>query len=77
MHLNNNPECGFVYSDNATYHMEDKFVPYSPVFGWTYKNYDWNGKKLIAMNSFEPSSHSVSYIWYAPDHVRAWRKRYL
>jgi SAM-dependent methyltransferase len=26
------------------------------------------------MNSFEPSSHSVSYIWYAPDHVRAWRK---
>jgi glycosyltransferase involved in cell wall biosynthesis len=69
-----NPECGFVYSDNATYHMEDKFVPYSPVFGWTYKNYDWNGKKLIAMNTFEPSSHSLSYIWYAPDHVRAWRK---
>jgi glycosyltransferase involved in cell wall biosynthesis len=70
----NNPECGFVYSNNATYHIEDKFVPYSPVFGWTYNTYDWNGKKLIAMNSFDPSSHSVSYIWYAPDHVRAWRK---
>ena len=70
----NNPECGFVYSNNATYHMEDKFVPYGPVFGWTYTNYDWNGKKLIAMNSFEPSSHSLSYIWYAPDHVRAWKR---
>ena len=70
----NNPDCGFVYSDNATYHMEDKFVPYDPTFGWTHKNYDWNDKKLIAMNTFEPSSHSISYIWYAPDHVRAWRK---
>jgi O-antigen biosynthesis protein len=68
------PECGFVYSDNATYHMDDKFVPYSPAFGWTYENYDWNGKKLIAMNTPEPSSHSVSYIWYAPDHIRAWRR---
>ena len=69
-----NPECGFVYSDNATYHMEDKFVPYSPFYGWTYRNYDWNDKKLIAMNTFEPSSHSLSYIWYAPDHVRAWKR---
>jgi glycosyltransferase involved in cell wall biosynthesis len=69
-----NPDCGFVYSDNATYHMEDKFIPYSPLYGWTYKHYDWNGKKLVAMNSFEPSSHAVSYIWYAPDHVRAWKR---
>jgi len=69
-----NPDCGFVYSDNATYHMEDKFIPYSSMYGWTHKEYEWNGKKLTAMNSFEASSHSVSYIWYAPDHVRAWRK---
>jgi SAM-dependent methyltransferase len=26
------------------------------------------------MNSFAPTSHSMAYIWYAPDHVRAWRK---
>lgn len=69
-----NPDCGFVYSDNATYHMQNAFIPYGPVYGWTYKDYDWNGKKLISMNSFKPSSHAVSYIWYAPDHIRAWRK---
>ncbi len=69
-----NPECGFVYSDNATYHMQDAFTPYNPIFGWTYRDFEWNDKKLIAMNSFPASSHSVSYIWYAPDHVRAWRK---
>jgi SAM-dependent methyltransferase len=26
------------------------------------------------MDSFTPSSQSLSYIWYAPDHVRSWRK---
>lgn len=69
-----NSDCGFVYSDNATYHMNDEFTPYNSDFGWTYKNYDWNDKKLISMNSFKPSSQSLSYIWYAPDHVRAWRR---
>jgi glycosyltransferase involved in cell wall biosynthesis len=65
---------GFVYSDNAVLHMTDGFVPYDQSFGWSHREFDWNGKKLIAMNSFEPSSHSLGYIWYAPDHVRAWRK---
>lgn len=69
-----NQDYGFVYSDNAVYHMEDKFIPYNPAYGWTYKDFEWNGKNLISMNSFEPSSHSLSYIWYAPDHVRSWRR---
>lgn len=69
-----NKDCGFVYSDNATYHMKDEFTPYNPLYGWTYRNYKWNDKDLTVMNSFDASSHSVSYIWYAPDHVRAWRK---
>jgi len=69
-----NQDCGFVYSDSAVYHMEDKFIPYNPEYGWTYKNFEWSGKNLISMNSFEPSSHALSYIWYAPDHVRSWRR---
>lgn len=67
-------EIGFVYSDNATLHMKDEFVPFNELYGWTHKKFNWKGKELYSMNSFEPSSHSVAYIWYAPDHVRAWRK---
>jgi hypothetical protein len=26
------------------------------------------------MDSFPPTSHSMSIIWYAPDHIRTWRK---
>lgn len=68
------PEVGFVYSDNATLHHQDNFIPYNPEHGWTYREFEWKGKKLIAMNSWSPSSHSMAYIWYAPDHVRSWRK---
>lgn len=68
------PEVGFCYSDGAVYHMEDKFIPYNEAYGWKHRMFQWKDKLLFAMNSFKPSSHSLSYIWYAPDHVRAWRK---
>jgi glycosyltransferase involved in cell wall biosynthesis len=67
-------EVGFVYSDVAMLHMKDEFVPYDPAIGWTYKMFNWKGKDLYAMNCFAPTSHSLSYIWYSPDHVRSWRK---
>ena len=25
------------------------------------------------MNTWEPTSHSLGFIWYAPDHIRSWR----
>ena len=67
------PAVGFAYSDDAILHMKDEFIPYNPAYGWTYKNIEWKGKELISMNSFPPTSHALGYIWYAPDHVRAWR----
>ncbi len=69
-----NAEAGFVYSDNATMHMDGEFIPYNAAHGWTYDKFMWKGQELTAMNSFEPSAQAISYIWYAPDHVRSWRK---
>jgi glycosyltransferase involved in cell wall biosynthesis len=65
---------GFVYSDNAALKMDGEFIPYVADNGWTYNKFNWKGQELIAMNSFEPTSHSLSYIWFAPDHVRSWRR---
>jgi glycosyltransferase involved in cell wall biosynthesis len=67
------PEVGFVYSDSITYHMENKFTPYRADHGWTFKTVNWRGQQFCSMNHFKPTSQSLSYIWYAPDHVRAWR----
>jgi SAM-dependent methyltransferase len=66
-------KIGFVYSDNASLHMDGDFIPYGEEYGWSYKHFNWKGNKLITMNSFKPTSHSLGFIWYAPDHVRAWR----
>ena len=62
---------GFVYSDNAK--LSDKFVPYNQYWGWTWRFFDWYGEKLIAMNSLPLTPGRLGHIWYAPDHVRAWR----
>ena len=66
------PEVGFAYSDNAK--LSDTFVPYDESFGWSYRKFDWKGKELIAMNDQPVYPGRFGYIWYAPDHVRAWRK---
>lgn len=67
-----NESVGFVFSDNAV--LQDDFKPYGADYGWTHEMFNYKGKELYAMHSFEPSSQSLSYIWYAPDHVRSWRK---
>ena len=63
---------GFVFSDVAVY--DDNFVPYNEQHGWSYYFYNFRGKDRYVMNSWRPTSHSLAYIWYAPDHVRSWRK---
>jgi len=65
-------KVGFVYSDNAK--LSDTFIPYDPRWGWTWRYFQWKGKKLIAMNSLPLTPGRIGHIWYAPDHVRAWRK---
>ena len=71
---NADPHVGFVYSDNAVLQENGEFVPYRADHGWTWRPFIWKGKELKAMNSFEPSSHSMGTVHYAPDHIRSWRK---
>lgn len=68
-------EYDFCYSDD--YYVEpvdgkDKYItPFNSSGGWKIK-VDKDGNKYP--QSFPPSALSFSYIWYAPDHVRAWKK---
>lgn len=65
------PEVGFVYSDNAKL---GDFKPYNSNLGWTHGKTRFEGSELWVPRSFNATSHSVSLIWYAPDHVRSWRR---
>tara|TARA_Y100001937_G_scaffold66924_1_gene91497 strand:+ start:1021 stop:2271 length:1251 start_codon:yes stop_codon:yes gene_type:complete len=64
-------DVGFVFSDDA--HLQDNFIPFNSRQGWKHYNYNWKGKDLISMISFPPCAQSLSSIYFAPDHVRAWR----
>lgn len=66
------PEVGFVYSDNAK--LCDSFKPYGAQYGWKHSKLSFRDKTLWVPQSFDASSHSISLIWYSPDHVRSWRK---
>ena len=65
-------DVGFVYSDNAK--LSDTFIPYNKAYGWTYRKFSYNDRELFAMNTHKPTPYRMSYIWFQPDHVRAWRK---
>ncbi len=49
---------------------------YNAIFGWQYRPFIWKDMSLLETLSFEPEPASFSKIWYAPNHVRAWRKTF-
>jgi len=66
------PEVGFVYSDNAK--LSDSFVPYNAAYGWTFRMFKYRDRDLFAMNSQPLYPGRLGFIYYAPDHIRAWRR---
>ncbi|HNX11615.1 MAG TPA: methyltransferase domain-containing protein [Paludibacteraceae bacterium] len=61
------PEIGFVYSNT----IHDKEHHYSEEYGWKYRPMDGQWEEHI---SFAPTPDSISKIWFAPNHLRAFRK---
>ena len=60
-------EIGFVYS-NTIHSKKDHF---SEVFGWKYRPYSASHEEHV---SFPPVPEAISRIWFAPNHLRAFRK---
>jgi SAM-dependent methyltransferase len=73
-----NEEVGFAYSEDLLYDMrgDEHKIPWNPDNGWTYKWMNFRGEDFIKIDAFPPTSQSIGIIWYAPDHVRAWRRNF-
>lgn len=70
-----NEEIGFAYSN--TIHSMADFTPiqrFDERYGWKYREVEYKGHKLDEHISFEPNPDSISKIWFAPNHLRAFRK---
>ena len=68
------PEVGFVYTESPRYQTNGEFHPFSSYYGWSWYEHEWRGMKLKTMRNFEPTSLSMSMIYFQPDHVRSWRR---
>jgi len=68
-------EVGFVYSNTIPITMSWKpGGRYSEDYGWKYRTIEYKGHTLDEHISFEPTPEAISKIWFAPNHLRAFRK---
>ncbi len=70
------PEAVLVYSNTAliTEDRKPDNTRFNETHGWQYEEVNVDGRKLLQVLSMAPTPHNISYIWYAPNHVRAFRK---
>ncbi len=75
-----NPDTGLVYSDTAQINADgsENTDRFADGYGWTYYETDVKVADTIyhvsPYNAKPPIPHNVSYVWYAPNHVRAFRR---
>jgi GT2 family glycosyltransferase len=70
------PEAALVYSDFTQ--INDDGSPNTSRFneqmGWRYDEVEIDRVTYLRCHALEATPHNVSYIWYAPNHVRAFRR---
>lgn len=74
--FDDHPEAVAVYSDCAQIladgSRDDRRFDES--FGWDYYDTEVDGRRVLGLHALEPYPHNMSYIWYEPNHVRAFRR---
>lgn len=70
------PEVVVAYSDWAQINNDGSpnFDLFDLSYGWVYSKGAIDGRELNRCHAMEASPHNVGYIWYAPNHVRAFRR---
>jgi glycosyltransferase involved in cell wall biosynthesis len=70
------PDIGFVYSQCAQIKTDGSRDDrrFDERNGWEYQEVDVNGRIVMQCDSMAASPHNVSYIWFAPNHIRAFRR---
>ncbi len=73
--FDDDPSVAFVYSDTAqiTESGERDDTTWDEANGWVYREVEVDGRRVLKVESLAPSPHNVSLIWFAPNHVRAFR----
>lgn len=64
------------YSDFAQINEDGtpNYDHFEPTFGWEYSRGTMDGAHYDRCHAMAPTPHNLGYIWYAPNHVRAYRR---
>ena len=71
-----NPSIDFCYSNASELDHDFEPFTYSANYGWQDRPFVYKGRTIKEQLSFEPTAVSFSKIWFAPNHVRAWKKSF-
>jgi len=74
--FSNDSDLDFAYSNDADLDKDFKPFTYSKTYGWDERPFEYKGETIKEQLSFPPSAASFSRIWYAPNHVRAWKRSF-
>ena len=67
----------FIYSDAASFDEEEnRPIQYSGDHGWETYSVKLYDKELTATRNFDITPRSLCEVYYAPDHVRCWRRSF-
>jgi glycosyltransferase involved in cell wall biosynthesis len=64
----------FIYSDAANFRADGSFELFGKEWGWDTYAAQENGRNLQVNRSFPVNASTLRQIFYAPNHVRIWRK---
>ena len=74
------PKVSFAYSNFCEFYFDHPTLKdwesprYDPAYGWRYRDFEWQGHRLNECLDFDTLPSNFAMIWYAPNHIRAWRK---
>lgn len=70
------PDAGLVYSQCAqvTGDLERDNTMYDLTYGWEYLEAEVDGRVVQYPITMAPTPHNVCYIWFAPNHLRAFSR---
>jgi SAM-dependent methyltransferase len=69
---NENPD--FLYSDFVEFRPDWTSRAYEEKYGWESYEVSFFGRSHTAMRAFPPTAAALQQIFYAPNHVRVWRR---
>jgi glycosyltransferase involved in cell wall biosynthesis len=65
---------GMVYSNTVNIDMRNMTpIVWSNQYGWSYRPFEYKGLDFLEARSAAPYPQNLTRIWFAPNHIRAWR----